>query len=902
MSFAYWRKCDFQIHSPRDPNWTGQRPAGLSNADSETDAPATTTSVEAERTKWANAFVDQCVSRSLQAIALTDHHEMVMVPYVQKVIEERRQADPDFDLWLFPGMELTCSVGRQCLIIFDADLSEGWWVQAQGKLGIEFANLNKLSVTGPKVTQLNCTYPDIAGLLDVIEGLRGKYIVLPNVSRGNNHTVLIEGSHGDFKRMSYVGGYLDHAQTIDTLGSKNKKRLSGTDKTWSHREIYPLPTSDSRSADFLNLGQNKAWIKLAEPTAEAIRQAFLSHRSRIRIEAPKIPTLVVAETEIKGSTILQHTVLTISPEFNAVIGGRGSGKSSFLEYVAFGLGRSCFDVPRDHYSGTKRMHDLINDTLVSKGGCVSLKFVQDNAVFTIVRGQETGYQPQITYTNGTTQTVNAKELRSLFPAVVYSQGELAEIGKQTGRRAQLSDLLQFVNPEYKREDDRLANDTTAAKEHVRVAIQAVISNWKLQSQLRKRKTSKDSFKQRIEALEKTLPTLSLEDQEIVDYFEKANEFHIKHVQASKHADQMVQELESAATILLNERDLSTQLKGDVDGLQKRYHELYMAFENGLNALRSDLADKRNALTESETIWADKFNQAKISRDAVLEKLGEQKSATAQIIKLQEDITDATNQISDLEAEIKAQGDPSATLTMVLKVLWRINGERDTKTQEWANEIERLSSEKIKAIVISAGDISEIRDAVNAIAAKTGSQEATRIKELDEVIKNDSAVNVVDRLRTDCLMLLYWLQLGAASGEKRPACADLNRILGETERIREAVSKHMDTTRIEAIATAVARPAITLSYCDGSREISFEKASEGQRAAALLFMLLEQPGGPVIIDQPEGDLDNRIIAELTDKLHEAKQNRQLIFASHNANIVVNGWFRRTRWLSRYARKW
>ena len=130
-------------------------------------------------------------------------------------------------------------------------------------------------------------------------------------------------------------------------------------------------------------------------------------------------------------------------------------------------------------------------------------------------------------------------------------------------------------------------------------------------------------------------------------------------------------------------------------------------------------------------------------------------------------------------------------------------------------------------------------------------------------------------------------MGAASGEERPVCADLMRILGETARIREAVTGRMDTPRAEGIASAVARPEITLSYCDGGREISFAKASEGQRAAALLFMLLEQPGGPLIIDQPEGDLDNRIIAELTNKLHDAKQNRQLIFASHNANIVVNG---------------
>ena len=338
MSFACWRKCDFQTHTPRDPNWTGPRPLGLGEADSG-GAPATAADVGAARAEWAKAFVDQCITESLRAVALTDHHEMVMVPYVQKAIKERRQAAPDLDLWFFPGMEITASGGKQCLIIFDADLSEEWRQQAQSKLGIADAYLNKLSAAGPRVKQLSCLYPDIAKLLDEFEGLHGKYIVLPNISQGNNHTVLTEGGHGDFRRMPYVGGYLDRAQTIDTLSPRNQTRLSGTDKTWSVNQIYPLPTSDSRSADFSNLGQNNSWIKLAEPTAEAIRQAFLGHRSRIRIETPKIPSLVVAAAEIEGSTILQTTALTVSPEFNAVIGGRGSGKSSFLEYVAFGTDR-----------------------------------------------------------------------------------------------------------------------------------------------------------------------------------------------------------------------------------------------------------------------------------------------------------------------------------------------------------------------------------------------------------------------------------------------------------------------------------------------------------------------------------------------------------------------------------
>jgi type III restriction enzyme len=56
---------------------------------------------------------------------------------------------------------------------------------------------------------------------------------------------------------------------------------------------------------------------------------------------------------------------------------------------------------------------------------------------------------------------------------------------------------------------------------------------------------------------------------------------------------------------------------------------------------------------------------------------------------------------------------------------------------------------------------------------------------------------------------------------------------------------------------------------------------------LLNVLLRQPGPPLVIDQPEDDLDNEVILEVAEQLWEAKANRQLIFASHNANLVVNG---------------
>ena len=70
-------------------------------------------------------------------------------------------------------------------------------------------------------------------------------------------------------------------------------------------------------------------------------------------------------------------------------------------------------------------------------------------------------------------------------------------------------------------------------------------------------------------------------------------------------------------------------------------------------------------------------------------------------------------------------------------------------------------------------------------------------------------------------------------------------------------------------------------------IPFANASAGQQATALLKALLNQPGPPLIIDQPEEDLDNPVILEVVNQIWQAKKERQLILASHNANLVVNG---------------
>jgi chromosome segregation protein len=70
-------------------------------------------------------------------------------------------------------------------------------------------------------------------------------------------------------------------------------------------------------------------------------------------------------------------------------------------------------------------------------------------------------------------------------------------------------------------------------------------------------------------------------------------------------------------------------------------------------------------------------------------------------------------------------------------------------------------------------------------------------------------------------------------------------------------------------------------------LPFENASPGQQATAPLSILLLQDGPPLLIDQPEDDLNMKIINDIVETLWQAKTHRQVIFVSHNANLVVNG---------------
>lgn len=115
---AEYRKTDLQIHSPRDANWDGPRPEdGLVEGATDQDR-------KAAREAYCKQFIQKCAEKGLAAISVTDHHEGVYVYEALRVLNEMRAIDTSFELWLFPGMELTCRDACQALIIFDETLPD----------------------------------------------------------------------------------------------------------------------------------------------------------------------------------------------------------------------------------------------------------------------------------------------------------------------------------------------------------------------------------------------------------------------------------------------------------------------------------------------------------------------------------------------------------------------------------------------------------------------------------------------------------------------------------------------------------------------------------------------------------------------------------------------------------
>ena len=210
--------------------------------------------------------------------------------------------------------------------------------------------------------------------LDKHSYLRKRYIILPNVSDGGSHTLLRSGAAPKYKEMPCVGGYIDGS--IDQLRRGKLDIVNGKVREYGFKRIAVFQTSDNRREDHADLGRVSTWVKWATPTAEALRQACLAQESRVSQDVPRLPSVTISGISVSNSGFLGPFDLKFNPQYSALIGGRGTGKSTILEYLRWALG----DQPPsrleedDTPNYMARRRRLIDQTLKLMNATVEVKF------------------------------------------------------------------------------------------------------------------------------------------------------------------------------------------------------------------------------------------------------------------------------------------------------------------------------------------------------------------------------------------------------------------------------------------------------------------------------------------------------------------------------------------------
>ncbi|HEX3678556.1 MAG TPA: AAA family ATPase, partial [Galbitalea sp.] len=133
---------------------------------------------------------------------------------------------------------------------------------------------------------------------------------------------------------------------------------------WGNKALGLFQTSDNRHRNFASLGVHATWVKWVRPTAEALRQACLARRSRISQTEPPLPATRITRIEVSNSKSLGPLNIELNAQYNALIGGRGTGKSSILEYLRWALCDQPLAIDEDQLPDfQQRRTSLIEKTL-----------------------------------------------------------------------------------------------------------------------------------------------------------------------------------------------------------------------------------------------------------------------------------------------------------------------------------------------------------------------------------------------------------------------------------------------------------------------------------------------------------------------------------------------------------
>jgi type III restriction enzyme len=872
---AHFFQCDFQVHTPRDLNWKG---AGAATPD--------------ERRSFAEDLVAACRTKGLQAIAVTDHHDVALFREVQAaaLAETDEHGNPlpgGTRLTVFPGMELTLGVPCQALIVLDADFPVDFLEQVAFALGITPAASSEAKHAPTQRLEHITDFEQIYDVLSQRDFLKGRFFVMPHVGESGDFSLIRKGFAAKYKSMPCVGGYVDGS--VAQHGKGARAIVCGQDKLWGNKAIGLFQTSDNRRRDFADLGKHATWVKWARPTAEALRQACLARESRLSHVPPQLPSIVITSLEVSNSRFMGPIVLEINPQYNALIGGRGTGKSTVLEYLRWGL---CDQPPAgndgDLPEFQRRARALVQNTLAPLAATVSVSFAK-NGIEHVVRRKSATNELFLKIGNGDFAPCTEADVRDLLPVHAYSQKQLSSVG------VRLEELLRFVKAPVKQQLNQLETNRRDLRAQLRVTYDNVSRQRELAARINRFELERQSLSIQIDNLRGELKGLSDQDRGLI----ASQALREQEVQVVNNWNGRLDQARLALRAMEEDfADIPLPLSSPdtPEGalLQRMHSELtarFVRFRGAISELRQSIdADAEGYQLASYAAALAEWDIVRAAANAAYEGAKQRSAAHEGTLSQMRDIEDRIRQLDGLTSEagraLARLADPSAAFRMQRAEWDEVHSGISNLMAAQCAALTDLSKGLIRATLRKGHDVAkvdiELRAQLRGTKLRTERYDSlwARVRGAPDSFVEWSTI-------LDELELLARIVVDDETNVTLPSTPILDAV-GFTLRERQAIARVLTP---EGWLSLFLEPLDDLPEFEyRAREgeyIRFNVASAGQQATALMYVLLNQSGPPLLIDQPEDDLDNKVMDDIVREIWQAKSRRQLIFSSHNANLVVNG---------------
>ncbi len=645
----------------------------------------------------------------------------------------------------------------------------------------------------------------------------------------------------------------------EEITSRNGRIIRNEEPIY-HRGRLPayLLTSDCRSLD--DIGTTSTWIKMDTIGVSGLRQAFLDPESRIAYTDPaelrQGARLLAVAWE---GDFLDEVRFPLNTELNCLIGGRGTGKSTVIESIryAFDLGY------RSKNEDVIRAATDLREHAFRSGSKISVVIETDSPARTRYIVERTApHAPVVRDYDGRPRP--DLDPSTLISPCIYGQKEIYGIAQNA--RARLDMLDGFAVDDLREVLTREADLLTQCRENADVILktrQRIDDAESKLADLRGLEEWRSRFREAgFEGLLRERRLLDRE-QRLLDSADKALVERDRKIAGIDAAGQ------SLADAVATREDEDLPNAALLAGAEAILAETDTNWDSAVRALRGGLREARKRLAELRVTWDDRRAARQAEFDRALRELQARMPEVDPERYL--DVERRIEQLVPLGEVVKQMQERIALSARErAALLVELNDVRGEKHRARRRATDRLNEALAGSLVVKLTYQGEREEFLGKLTAlKSGA----RTNALQPMVFDTTftPAEFVAHVRGGSLGAKWQMPAAQAGAIERALSED--RLLDlEVAELPDQVELLLDVSVDE----------------EGHDYRPLDQLSPGQKSTAILLLVMQESRDPLLVDQPEDDLDNRFIYDdIVTRLKRAKPARQFLIATHNANIPVLG---------------